>query len=70
MTSSKPGTAPPQPHDGYLRKGWLFREIASPLSAMHSAQGHVGWNACVCELAEIIRKLDAVMLTKQKRGKR
>lgn len=55
--------------DGYIRKNWLFREIASPLSSIHTGLRHVGWSECACELAQVLRKLDATMLTKQKRAK-
>ena len=57
--------------DGYIRKGWLFREIASPLSDIHSTLNHgEGCLRCNCELSAILRKLDAAMMTKQKKRRK
>lgn len=59
------------PDNGYIRKGWLFREIGSPLSHFHAAlPDHAGWAFCPCELAEIIRKLEKAMLSRRQHRKK
>ena len=54
-----------------LRKVDVWKQIAVPLSEFHlSLHPQYGWVNCPCALAQIIRKLDEMLMERPRKPKR